>query len=1053
MSSPPVHFILASFLDFLLSFVRGNFPLISARSSLLTSPLGQHSSPGSHSGAYSLGYDRVFYKVNCIFILLTTESAMEATPENFAALSHYLVQTLDPTTQKAAEQSLATVETQPNFPIVLLKLVQNPATEQTVRFAGSIYFKNYVKRHWSPEDGAQDVIAVQDRDAIKTYIVGLMLSVPHGIQMQLGEAVSIIADMDFPDSWEGLIPEILSKISPTDFESNAGLLQVAHSIFKRYRSAMKSNALYIEIKFVIEQFAAPMLSLMQAVDSAIDANAGNAAALQPLFTSLLLLTRIFYDLNFQDLPEWFEDNQKGYMVIFLKYLSYANPVLNTDTDDEIGPIEKVKTAICEVIDLWAKKYEEEFKDCREFVTVTWGMMTSAGTEQKYDLLVSKAIGFLTTVVQSGKNHDLFANPDTLRSICEQVVLPNMMLRESDEELFEDDPIEYIRRDLEGSDTDTRRRAASDLVRGLLEHFAKEVTGIFSTYVSLNLQAYEKNREDNWKAKDTAIYLITSLSARSSTAQMGVTKVNEFMDVLPIFTTHILPELQSPAEGSSHPIIKVDAIKFLMIFRSQLTKDQLSSVFPFLLNHLLSTNYVVYTYAAVCIERVLATKMENGAFQFHEGDIAAVAHPILKHLFDLIEKNGTTPEKLAENDYLMKAAMRIIIVAKHDLEPVAVEMVGRLTRTIEALSKNPSNPKFTHYTFEALAALIRFICARKPALVTEFEALLIPPLVAIIDQQIPEFMPYAFQIMSQMLDFHPVGQVPETYQKMLHSLLMPVLWQSSGNIPALIRLLRSYLCKAPTLFADEKVLQAVLGISQKLIGSKINDHCGFELLCAVFEFIPSQALKAYIRNILTVLLTRMSQQKTSKYTRGFLNFITFTFMLKKEDYDVDVVVGAFDSIQNNPLFSNVLQNILIPELGVMMAPKERKSAIIGFGNLLGQSKIMRTAPYIVIWPNLLSHLVYLCDTPLAQNTSTTEEEELYTFDIEDNAGYSASFSKLTVVGHQDKDLTAAVPDARSFLAQNVLEAVASDPKVREAVNAEMARKFNEYLTAAVPAPLR
>ncbi len=60
--------------------------------------------------------------------------------------------------------------------------------------------------------------------------------------------------------------------------------------------------------------------------------------------------------------------------------------------------------------------------------------------------------------------------------------------DSDIELFEDDPIEYIRRDLEGSDTETRRRAASDLVRGLLEHFAKEVTELCSAYVQEYLQA-------------------------------------------------------------------------------------------------------------------------------------------------------------------------------------------------------------------------------------------------------------------------------------------------------------------------------------------------------------------------------------------------------------------------------------------------------------------------------------------------------------------------------------------------------------------------------------
>ncbi|CAA9996516.1 unnamed protein product, partial [Nesidiocoris tenuis] len=52
----------------------------------------------------------------------------------------------------------------------------------------------------------------------------------------------------------------------------------------------------------------------------------------------------------------------------------------------------------------------------------------------------------------------------------------------DEELFEDNPEEYIRRDIEGSDIETRRRAACDLVKILAIHFDEQVSKIFSQYV-------------------------------------------------------------------------------------------------------------------------------------------------------------------------------------------------------------------------------------------------------------------------------------------------------------------------------------------------------------------------------------------------------------------------------------------------------------------------------------------------------------------------------------------------------------------------------------------
>jgi hypothetical protein len=57
---------------------------------------------------------------------------------------------------------------------------------------------------------------------------------------------------------------------------------------------------------------------------------------------------------------------------------------------------------------------------------------------------------------------------------------------SDEELFEDNPEEYIRRDIEGSDVDTRRRAACDLVKVLSKEFEQVTLSSFGLYIKVNL---------------------------------------------------------------------------------------------------------------------------------------------------------------------------------------------------------------------------------------------------------------------------------------------------------------------------------------------------------------------------------------------------------------------------------------------------------------------------------------------------------------------------------------------------------------------------------------
>lgn len=137
-------------------------------------------------------------------------------------------------------------------------------------------------------------------------------------------------------------------------------------------------------------------------------------------------------------------------------------------------------------------------------------------------------------------------------------------------MFEDDAFEYVRRDLLETvgETETRRQSASDLTRALMEQFESKVTEIISRYIQAHLQQYTADPATNWKAKDTAIFLLTSIAARGSTAQHGVTSTNSLIDVVQFFSDAIVQDLQ--ADAKVHPIILADAIKFLYTFRSQVS---------------------------------------------------------------------------------------------------------------------------------------------------------------------------------------------------------------------------------------------------------------------------------------------------------------------------------------------------------------------------------------------------------------------------------------------------------------------------------------------------
>ncbi len=99
----------------------------------------------------------------------------------------------------------------------------------------------------------------------------------------------------------------------------------------------------------------------------------------------------------------------------------------------------------------------------------------------------------------------------------------------------------------------------------------QVTQLFIGYVGGMLQQYGQNPEQNWKAKDCAIYLVMALTVRGKTAAQGATTTNQLVNVMDFFNQHVLPELQSQ-QLDQRPVLKADSLKYLTTFRSQVPKD-------------------------------------------------------------------------------------------------------------------------------------------------------------------------------------------------------------------------------------------------------------------------------------------------------------------------------------------------------------------------------------------------------------------------------------------------------------------------------------------------
>ncbi|XP_039590825.1 exportin-2 [Polypterus senegalus] len=795
---------------------------------------------------------------------------MDLNDANLQTLTEYLRKTLDPdpAVRRPAEKFLESVECSQNYPILLLTLLEK-SQDNVIRVCAAVTFKNYIKRNWRIVEDEPNKICDPDRTAIKANIVHLMLSSQEQIQKQLSDAISIIGREDFPQKWPDLLTEMVTRFQSGDFHIINGVLRTAHSLFKRYRHEFKSNELWAEIKLVLDTFAGPLTELFKATIELCQTHANDVNALKVLFSSLTLISKLFYSLNFQDLPEFFEDNMETWMTNFHNLLTLDNKLLQTDDEEEAGLLELLKSQICDNAALYAQKYDEEFQPfLPQFVTAIWNLLVTTGQEVKYDLLVSNAIQFLASVCERPHYKQLFEDQNTLTSICEKVIVPNMEFRTADEEAFEDNSEEYIRRDLEGSDIDTRRRAACDLVRGLCKFFEEPVTGIFSGYVNSMLTEYSKNPSINWKHKDAAIYLVTSLASKAQTQKHGITQANELVNITEFFVNHILPDLKS-SNVNEFPVLKADAIKYVMIFRSQLPKEQILGTIPLLINYLQAESIVVHTYAAHALERLFTMRGPSNTTLIAAAEVAPCTEQLLTNLFKSLTLPGSS-----ENEYIMKAIMRSFSLLQEVIVPYVPTLIVQLTQKLLLVSKNPSKPHFNHYLFESLCLSVRITCKANITAVSSFEEALFPVFTEILQNDVQEFVPYVFQVMSLLLEMHTSSEVPASYMVLFPHLLQPVLWERAGNIPPLVRLLQAYLHKGGVTIANVAAdkIPGLLGVFQKLIASKSNDHQGFYLLNSIIEYMPPESINPYRKQIFILLFQRLQNSKTTKFIKSFLVFV-------------------------------------------------------------------------------------------------------------------------------------------------------------------------------------
>ncbi|KAK6158894.1 hypothetical protein DH2020_006208 [Rehmannia glutinosa] len=787
---------------------------------------------------------------------------MEWNPETLQFLSQCFLNTLSPLPEprRRAEAALAEAADRPNYGLAVLRLVAEPSVDEQVRQSAAVNFKNHLKAHWAvhSNDPAPVVVPDPEKEQIKALIVTLMVNTSPKIQAQLSEALTIIGKHDFPKAWPSLLPELvvtLDNLSQTnDYVSVNGVLATINSLFKKFRYQFKTNELLLDLKYCLDNFAKPLLEVFKRTAE----DSGN---------------------------------------------------------DGLALVDELRAAVCENISLYMEKEEDTFqKYLGGFVEAVWGLLVVASNSSSRERLTVTAIRFLTTVSTS-VHHTLFAGDDVLQQICQSIVIPNVMLRDEDEELFEMNYVEFIRRDMEGSDLDTRRRIACELLKGIALNYKDKVTEKVSTQVQSLLASFSGNPAGNWKHKDCAIYLVVSLATKKAG---GSSVSTDIVDVESFFGSVIVPELRSQ-DVDGFPMLKAGALKFFTMFRNQISKPVAVALLPDVVRFLGSESNVVHSYAASCIEKLFLVKDEGGRARYSASDVSPFLLPLMTNLFCALQK----PES-EENQYVMKCIMRVLGVANVSHE-VALPCINGLATVLNRVCENPKNPVFNHYLFESVALLIKRSCEQDPSIISAFETSLLPSV--------------------QM-----------------------ILSRDSANVPALVRLLQAFLRKAPHELNQQGRLSSILGIFNTLVSSPSTDEQGFYVLNTVIENLGYDVVSPYISHIWVALFKRLQYNRTVKFIKSLVIFMSL-FLVK---HGPENLAGSMNAVQPD-IFRTILEQFWIPNLKLITGSMELKLTSVASTRLLCESLSPSDSK---LWGKMLDSIVTLISRP--EEDRVEEEPEVPDF---------------------------------------------------------------------------
>ena len=230
-------------------------------------------------------------------------------------------------------------------------------------------------------------------------------------------------------------------------------------ITKRYKIEMKSYGLFEEIIFTINNIAQVMTQDAIEILGNLINNASETENPELILLFIKILNSIiclFHQINYQDFPEFFEDNLSSWMKILKVAIEFTLPPLFFNDKNILKAFLRLKTKTMRALNLYCYNYYEDFKDYHDsFIQPVWNLLMITKNDDIYYKFTKELLEYYKVLFNNDRiNSQNFNVTEISQHIIQNLIIPNMKLSSKELDDFEDNPVNFLKVELEEVDMES-----------------------------------------------------------------------------------------------------------------------------------------------------------------------------------------------------------------------------------------------------------------------------------------------------------------------------------------------------------------------------------------------------------------------------------------------------------------------------------------------------------------------------------------------------------------------------------------------------------------------